>query len=161
MAVTHRLDDLTVAQLRQLARERGIKGYSKLKKADLVKTLQGAESTEPSPAPQPSTAATWPSQTDSAPAGGDHGDDRRTTSDHEEIRAWAEARGAVPATDEGAWDGAQPGALRFRFPHSPTENLQQIDWLIWFRTFDNRRLMFIYRDPAHGSRTNEFELQHR
>ena len=40
LEATQRLDELTVAQLRQMARERGIKKYSKMKKAELIEALE-------------------------------------------------------------------------------------------------------------------------
>ena len=39
----------------------------------------------------------------------------RTTRDHDEIRQWAEARGAVPAEVRGTEKGGEPGILRFEF----------------------------------------------
>ena len=38
------LDVLTVAQLKTVAREAGLKGYSTLKKADLIRLIQNNES---------------------------------------------------------------------------------------------------------------------
>jgi hypothetical protein len=95
MSVAHRLDDLTVAQLRQLARERGLKGYSKLKKAELVDVLERTGSAEPSPDEQPALPGTSPSHTGQTTVDGDHNGDRGARFD-DEIRAWDEDRGAVP-----------------------------------------------------------------
>jgi len=138
---TQRLDELTVAQLRQMARERGINRYSRMKKAELIKALDRAD-----------TAAQTEDETDRAA-------DTRATADHDEIRAWADERNAVPATEEGAGEATTPIVLRFRFPRSPAANLEQIDWPTWFRTFDNLRLRFIYVVPSDGSRSNSFQLE--
>jgi Rho termination factor, N-terminal domain len=138
---TQRLDELTVAQLRQMAREQGIKRYSRLKKAELIKALDRAD-----------TAAQTEDETDRAA-------DTRATADHDEIRAWADERNAVPATEEGAGEAARPVVLRFRFPGSPAANLEQIDWPTWFRAFDHVRLRFIYAVPSDGSRSNSFQLE--
>jgi hypothetical protein len=140
-ATQQRLDELTVAQLRQKARERGIKRYSRMKKAELIKALDGADAV-----PQTEDQTDWATDT-------------RATADHDEIRAWAAERNAVPATDEGAGEVAMPVVLRFRFPQSPAANLEQIDWPTWFRTFDHLRFRFIYVVPSDGSRSNSFQLE--
>jgi hypothetical protein len=140
LEATHRLDELTVAQLRQMARERGIKRYSRMKKAELIKALDSAD-TVPQTEDQSDRAA-----------------DTRATADHDEIRAWAAERNAVPATDE-AGEATRPIVLRFSFPQSPAANLEQIDWPSWFRTFDHLRLRFIYVVPSDGSRSDSFQLE--
>jgi hypothetical protein len=45
----------------------------------------------------------------------------RTTTDHEEIRRWAEERGGRPAT------GGEPGVLRFDV-NEPEDSLEEISW---------------------------------
>ncbi|HEY4051330.1 MAG TPA: hypothetical protein VGM27_31085 [Acidobacteriaceae bacterium] len=55
----------------------------------------------------------------------------KTTSDHEEIKRWAEARGAVPAEVSSTHQGNEPGILRFEFPKAKNHNdsgLRQISW---------------------------------
>ena len=142
LEATQRLDELTVAQLRQMARERGINRYSRMKKAELIKALDRAD-----------TAAQTEDESD-------HAADTHATADHDEIRAWADERNAVPATEEGAGEATRPIVLRFRFPRSPAAaNLEQIDWPTWFRTFDHLRLRFIYVVPSDGSRSNSFQLE--
>ena len=89
----------------------------------------------------------------------DRAADTRATADHDEIRAWAGERNAVPATEEGAGEATRPIVLRFRFPPSPAANLEQIDWPTWFRTFDHLRLRFIGVVPSDGSRSNSFQLE--
>ena len=92
LEATQRLDELTVAQLRQMARERGIKRYSRMKKAELIKALDRAD-----------TAAQTEDDSDRAA-------DTRATADHDEIRAWADERNAVPATEEGAGEATRPSS---------------------------------------------------
>ena len=142
LKTTPRLDELTVAKLRQMARQRGIKGYSRMKKAELIEALDGAE-----------TAA----QTDDERA---RSADTRVTADHDEIRAWADERNAVPASD-GAGETTRAVVLRFRFPGWPAADVQQIDWPTWFRTFDHAGLRFVYVVPTDGSRSNSFQLERR
>jgi hypothetical protein len=143
---TQRLEDLTVAELRQMARERQIKRYSKMRKAELVRALERSETAEHGGAERYGAEP-------------EREGDRRMTSDHDEIRAWADARNATPATEEGT--GTQYAVLRFRFPQSWPENLRQIDWPTWFEAFDNLRLRFTYLVPADGSTSDEFQLQPR
>jgi Rho termination factor, N-terminal domain len=145
---SQRLEDLTVAELRQMARERRIKRYSKMRKAELVRALERSETAEHSGAERHGAEP-------------ERGGDRRTTSDHDEIRAWADARNATPATEEGTWTGTQFAVLRLRFPQSRPENLQPIDWPTWFQAFDTLRLRFTYLVPADGSTSDDFQLQPR
>jgi hypothetical protein len=145
---TQRLEDLTVAELRQMARERQIKRYSKMRKAELVRALERSEKAERGGAERYGAEP-------------EREGDRRTTFDHDEIRAWADARNATPATEEGAWTGTQYAVLRLRFPQSRPENLRPIDWPTWFQAFDNLRLRFTYLVPADGSTSDDFQLQPR
>jgi hypothetical protein len=46
----------------------------------------------------------------------------RTTQDHDEIRKWAESRGAVPAEVATTEKNGEPGILRFEFPKAPNRN---------------------------------------
>jgi hypothetical protein len=86
----------------------------------------------------------------------------RTTTDHDEIKAWAEQRGARPAAVESTEGGDDAGILRFEFPDAPggsSDALDEIDWESFFRTFDDRGLAFLYQDrTADGevSRFNKF-----
>ena len=101
LEATQGLDELSVVQLRQMARERGIKRYSRMKKAELIKALGRAD-----------TAAQTEDDSDRVA-------DTLAISDHDEIRAWADERDAVPATEEGGGEATRPIVLRFRFPRSP------------------------------------------
>lgn len=84
------------------------------------------------------------------------------TTNHEVIKQWAEARGAVPATIEGTRHGDDLGVLRFDFPgYASPENskLRHVSWEEWFKTFDDRNLNFIYQEKMKdGSQRNFFQL---
>ena len=51
------------------------------------------------------------------------------STDHDEIRSWAEERGARPACVRGTGGVSDVGMLRLDFPgYSGQESLQHIDW---------------------------------
>ncbi|MEO3776192.1 hypothetical protein ABGB16_04900 [Micromonospora sp. B11E3] len=83
------------------------------------------------------------------------------TTDHEVIRRWAEARGAVPATVDGTEHDGHPGVLRLDFPAGGREDrLREISWQEWLDTFDRRRLNFIYQEQrSDGRQSNFFRLE--
>lgn len=88
----------------------------------------------------------------------------KTTRDHDEIRKWAEARGAVPAEVSGTEKGNQTGILRFEFPSAPNRNdskLQEISWEDFFEKFDENDLELVYQEKtADGERSNFNKLVH-
>lgn len=83
------------------------------------------------------------------------------TTHHEVIRRWAKEREAQPATIEGTERGSRPGVLTFDFPGWRSGGrLRQIPWTDWFRTFDSRRLNFIYQEQrSDGRQSNFFRLE--
>ncbi|WP_431323312.1 hypothetical protein [Rhizobium sp. YTU87027] len=77
------------------------------------------------------------------------------TTDHDHIRAWAEARNGHPARVKGTTDG---GLLRIDFG-APEENLEEIPWEEFFKIFDRNKLAFLYQDKTSSggeSRFNKF-----
>jgi hypothetical protein len=88
----------------------------------------------------------------------------KTTRDHEEIRRWAEARGAVPAEVASTHQGDEPGILRFEFPNARNrndENLRQIPWDEFFEKFDENNLELLYQEKtADGAQSNFNKLIH-
>jgi len=90
----------------------------------------------------------------------------KTTQDHEEIRHWAEARGAVPAevsSTHGKKD--EPGVLRFCFPNAKGRNnqsLNEISWDDFFDKFDSNNLELVFQEKtASGQRSNFNKLLHQ
>ena len=82
------------------------------------------------------------------------------TTDHEVIRRWAKARRAVPATVAGTHRDGHLGVLRFDFPGYSGDGLMEVSWAEWLRTFDMRRLNFIYQETrSGGGRSNFFQLE--
>ena len=82
----------------------------------------------------------------------------KVTTDHEEIRQWAEERGAEPACVRGTGNEGDIGMLRLEFPGAPgarDESLQPISWDDWFGKFDERGLALLFQDQtARGDSSN-------
>ena len=71
----------------------------------------------------------------------------KTTTDHDEIRRWAESRGGRPAhVTETAGDG-DLGVLRIDFA-DPDDRLEEISWDDWFEAFEENKLAFLYQDEG-------------
>ncbi|WP_214366090.1 hypothetical protein [Pseudonocardia sp. H11422] len=82
------------------------------------------------------------------------------TTNHEVIRTWAEEREAQPATVPGTEHGDHLGVLTFDFPGYGGEKLRHVSWDEWFRTFDERRLNFIFQEKMKdGTASNFFRLE--
>ena len=89
----------------------------------------------------------------------------RILTDHEEIRRWAEARGARPAVVKGTGGDDDPGILRLMFPgysESDEESLEETSWDEFFRKFDESNLALVVQDrSASGERSNFNKLVSR
>jgi hypothetical protein len=79
-----------------------------------------------------------------------------TTTDHKEIRKWAQARGAKPARVKGTGNKTDEGMIRLDFPgYSGGGSLEEISWDDWFHAFDENGLALVYQDKtAEGERSN-------
>ena len=80
------------------------------------------------------------------------------TTDHDTIRKWVEARGAVPATVEGTAEGGEDaGLLRIDFPDAdPDPELKQISWEDFFDKFEESQLAFLYQDKTDDGSLSRF-----
>jgi hypothetical protein len=80
----------------------------------------------------------------------------RTTTDHDEIRRWAEARGGKPARVKGTGSDGDVGMIRLDFPgYSGSDSLEPISWDDWFAAFDENRLALVYQESTpDGQRSN-------
>jgi hypothetical protein len=83
-----------------------------------------------------------------------------TTTDHDVIRAWAEARGGRPAAVEETEGGNDAGLLRLEFPDNPNndreDRLDEVAWEAFFKTFDDRKLAFVYQEKTSDGSTSRF-----
>lgn len=83
----------------------------------------------------------------------------KVTTDHEEIRKWAEARGGKPACVLGTGGKGDIGMLRIEFPKAPLakdENLKEISWDEWFKAFDRNGLALVYQDKTADGKLSRF-----
>ncbi len=82
----------------------------------------------------------------------------KTTQDHDEIRQWAESRGAVPAEVASTERNGQTGILRIEFPKAKNANdsaLKEISWDEFFEKFDASGLALVYQEQtAEGEQSN-------
>lgn len=79
----------------------------------------------------------------------------KTTTDHDTIREWIEARGGIPTIVRGTEDDDGEGILRVDFAE-PDEKLEQISWDEFFDTFERRGLAFLYQDLTADGEESRF-----
>ncbi|WP_435737651.1 hypothetical protein V5D56_03335 [Cellulosimicrobium sp. PMB13] len=82
----------------------------------------------------------------------------RTTTDHDEIRAWVEENGGTPANVRGTESGSDElGVLRVDFPGGAgEEELEHVSWDDWFAKFDDEGLAFLYQAQRSGGGGSTF-----
>ncbi len=91
--------------------------------------------------------------------GGESGHLSNTTTDHEEIRAWAEERGGKPACVQGTGGKGDIGLMRIEFPGKPNakdDNLVEISWEDFFEKFDERGLALVYQTKTSSGQKSNF-----
>lgn len=83
-----------------------------------------------------------------------NGESKRTTN-HDEIKKWAEKRNGKPAKVKGTENGNN-ALLRINFPGYAEENLEDITWNEFFDIFDQNNLDFLYQDKTKDGETSRF-----
>ena len=80
----------------------------------------------------------------------------RTLTDHDQIRQWAEERGAHPACVRGTGNKGDLGVLRLDFPgYTGADKLVEISWDEFFEKFDEQGLSLLVQDKtARGQKSN-------
>ncbi|HEX2153973.1 MAG TPA: hypothetical protein VHL52_08340 [Acidimicrobiia bacterium] len=79
------------------------------------------------------------------------------TTDHDEIRRWAEARDATPSVVKDTHDEEGSGILRFDMPgYDGGDNLEEVSWDEFFEIFDDRELAMIYQEETADGETSYF-----
>lgn len=82
----------------------------------------------------------------------------KTTTNHGQIRRWAEARHGQPARVKGTGRrGGDPGMIRLDFPgYSGRGKLEPISWDQWFKSFDDNDLALVYQEKTAGGQRSNF-----
>ena len=93
-----------------------------------------------------------------------------TTTDHDVIRTWVQARGGRPAAVEETEGGeSDAGVLRIEYPDADQEQddrterdaerqarLDELAWERFFATFEDRKLAFLYQEKTSDGETSRF-----
>jgi hypothetical protein len=81
----------------------------------------------------------------------------RTLIDHDEIRQWAEERGAKPAAVRSTENDDDIGIIRLDFPgYSGSDSLEEVDWDEWFEQFESRNLALIVQEETANGKPSNF-----
>ena len=78
-----------------------------------------------------------------------------TTTNHEEIRRWAERHKGVPAAVEATHERNDTGIIRIMFPkaaHSEHGALVEISWEEFFDEFEQKKLALLYEPDSMFSK---------
>ena len=77
----------------------------------------------------------------------------RRTTDHDEIKRWAKARGGRPAAMKDTEDGEE-GMIRIAFRDDPA--LEELTWDDFFDRFEEADLVFLYLEKSADGKTSRF-----
>jgi hypothetical protein len=159
------LHNLKVDELRERARKEGVHAPSHMKKDELVAALSGNRQDSGGSGgglhtgKQTSKSLKYSQEIDSPDDEPERPGRSLATTSHDVIRQWAEKRGGKPATVDGTEHGDHLGVLRFDFG-GDNERLREVSWDEWFRTFDDRKLNFLYQEQrSDGKQSNFFQFE--
>ena len=80
-----------------------------------------------------------------------------TTTDHDEIRRWAEERDGKPVSVKGTGGGDDPGILRIDLPGGAgEESFESISWDEWLAKFDEQGLAAILQERKADGEPSTF-----
>ncbi len=85
---------------------------------------------------------------------------RGPTTDHAEIRQWAQSRNAAPIEVSPYVFDSQPAILKFMFGEVPKDQpeLRLITWETFFAQFDLLGLALVYEEGSPGKAHIQYEL---
>jgi hypothetical protein len=75
-----------------------------------------------------------------------------TTTDHDQIRKWVEARQGRPSRVKTSGKG---GVLRIDFGETEAD-FEELSWDEFFRIFDENELAFLHQDKLGDGKTSRF-----
>ncbi len=78
----------------------------------------------------------------------------RVTTDHDEIKVWAESRGGRPAVLDNSKGTSGEGVLRIKFAEEI--DLIPINWNQFFEAFDENELALIYQEKTDANETSRY-----
>ena len=79
----------------------------------------------------------------------------QTTTDHDEIRKWAESKGGKPAAVKRTHNDEDVGIIRIMFPDAPNSEhdaLVEISWDEFFDEFEERELALLHEEDSMFSK---------
>ncbi len=80
----------------------------------------------------------------------------RTTTDHDVIVRWTEARGGRSARVKGTEEHSA-GVLRIQFPDASEDDaLEAITWDEFFEKFDEKKLALVYQEATSQGEISRF-----
>ncbi|MFC3067980.1 hypothetical protein [Phenylobacterium soli] len=100
---------------------------------------------------KPATKASGSRPGESRSDGHDRSGGARTTTNHDEIREWAETHGGQPAAVKRTHRGGDVGIIRIMFPEAPNSEhdaLEAISWEEFFEEFEARDLALLYDEDS-------------
>lgn len=78
----------------------------------------------------------------------------KITTDHSEIKKWAEERGGRPAIISDTEKFSGEAMIRIKFAEE--NDLKPIDWDDFFSTLDSNNLAMLYQDQTKDGETSRF-----
>lgn len=78
----------------------------------------------------------------------------RITTDRNEIKKWAEARGGRPAIVADTGNKSGDGVVRIKFAEE--NNLKTTSWDDFFETFENNNLAMLFQEETSEGETSRF-----
>lgn len=78
----------------------------------------------------------------------------KTTTDHDTIKQWVEARRGRPSVVTK--DNQETELLRIDFPEYEEENLRPVSWEKWFEIFERNKLALVYQEKTKEGKQSNF-----
>jgi len=81
----------------------------------------------------------------------------KVTTDHDEIRRWAEERGAKPSQVKSTAGSDELGVIRLDFPgYSGEGSLEEISWEQFFEKFEEAQLALVIQETTSEGEPSNF-----